>query len=161
MQKDRRVIRAVWGLACICAAGMLAGCVGPSEMCRGFAGISTEILKQGRGDAVTHTYAADAAAADVIVRGVVQKSGAYIYAEEQNPRLIACYVSETDTTPVGIFIVPQSAGSVEVMVASPSRYAKERMAAQVDRGFSPPAPVPPPVVPSNAAVEVSIVNVTR
>jgi hypothetical protein len=57
--------------------------------------------------------------------------GAYIYAEDAKKKMIAVYISETDTTAVGLFFSPIDANNTEIKISSPSTYAKEFISKKV------------------------------
>jgi hypothetical protein len=50
---------------------------------------------------------------------------AYVYARDAATHLTAVYVSETDTTPVGIFLEPVDTATTRVLVSSPSSSARD------------------------------------
>jgi ABC-type Fe3+-hydroxamate transport system substrate-binding protein len=118
--------------AFLCAAA--AGCAGFNETCRGIAGTSVKILEDKRAEAVTRTFESDMNTVSGKIEQALEKMNAYVYARENDGRLIAVYVSESDTTPVGIFMT-QEAGGVRVEVSSPSGYAKETVAQNIFAEF--------------------------
>lgn len=112
-----------------------AGCAAVTETGKGLAGISTKVLEDNKGNAIRKTYPLDLAKCSEMVEGLLSDIKAYIYARSDEKRMLAFYVSERDTTPVGIFFVPQDNGSTEVLVSSPSRYAKEVIADKISAWF--------------------------
>jgi hypothetical protein len=52
--------------------------------------------------------------------------------------MIAIYVSETDTTPVGLFFKEIDKSNTQVEVSSPSTYAKELISEKVFKLLKPP-----------------------
>ncbi|MDI6606544.1 MAG: hypothetical protein QME65_05345, partial [Candidatus Omnitrophota bacterium] len=56
---------------------------------------------------------------------ILKEKGAYIYAEDPAKKMIAAYVSETDTTPVGVFFKAVDDSHTQVEVSSPSTFGKE------------------------------------
>jgi len=59
---------------------------------------------------------------------VLKKEGAYVYRDDLSRNLIALYLSETDTTPVGVFLTEVDKGNTRIEVSSPSTYGKEVIA---------------------------------
>jgi hypothetical protein len=64
--------------------------------------------------------------------------GAYIYVKDIKKHMIAIYVSETDTTPVGLFFKEIDKSNTQVEVSSPSTYAKELISEKVFKLLKPP-----------------------
>ncbi|MFA5092710.1 MAG: hypothetical protein WC543_02040 [Candidatus Omnitrophota bacterium] len=120
---------------------VLWGCATVKEMGKGFAGISTKILEDGRPGALKKSFALDyqscySKVKDILTQKIVIdniETTSYIYAEALDKKMIAIYLSQTDTTPVGIFFTEGSDGNTLIEVSSPSTYAKEVIA---DRIFS-------------------------
>jgi len=112
-------------LAVFCVSG-LYGCAGISEGVRGFAGVSTKVLEEGRSDAVTKAFAMDYAACYNKTEKILKRVNSYVYA--RTPGMLAVYLSDTDTTPVGIFFKNLGEKSVLIEVSSPSTHAKELLA---------------------------------
>jgi len=103
----------------------LSGCCGFSEAIRGFAGVSTKILEDTRKDAVTKDFNIDLDSTRSIIKAALKDGKSYIYREDHSCNLIAVYVSQTDTTPVGIFLTVLDKDNTRVEVSSPSTYGKE------------------------------------
>ena len=59
----------------------------------------------------------------------------YVYANDPRKDLIAIYVSEEDTTPVGIFLKSIDANTTLIEISSPSTYAKETITKIVFSAF--------------------------
>ncbi len=116
----------------------LTGCAKSREMWRGFTGVSTRILEDKRGEAIKKSFALDYNHSYLKVKEVLGSKGneAYIYAEVPREKLIAVYLSETDTTPVGIFFTEAPAGTTLVEISSPSIYAKEEISRRVFSGLN-------------------------
>jgi hypothetical protein len=113
----------------------LSGCATISEGVRCVAGVSTKVLEDTRKNAIRKTFNFDDATCDTKVREILKKTGAYIYAQNKAEKLIAIYVSETDTTPVGIFFTVVDAANTEIEISSPSADAKELMAKRIFNGL--------------------------
>jgi hypothetical protein len=120
----------------IVAAGTsLAGCAGVKETARGIAGVSTRVLEDGRAAAIKKTYAFDHAKCKDTVNTVLSENNVYVYDRDESKKMIAFYLTVSDTTPVGVFFAPQSNNTTEVAVSSASRYAKEFIADKIAEKF--------------------------
>jgi hypothetical protein len=113
------------------------GCYSIKEGIRGFAGVSTKVLEEGRKDAITESLNLDYFSCFTRTIDFLKASGAYIYANNIKKHMIAFYVSEQDTTPVGVFFKEIDANNTEVQVSSPSTYAKELFAEKLLNAFKP------------------------
>ena len=109
----------------------LFGCACVKEKCRGILGVSTKILEDKRAQAIKKTFTRDYATCYAAVREVLVKNGSVIYAEDAHKGLIAVYVSEQNTTPVGIFFTKSDDKNTLIEVSSPSTYAKNELATKV------------------------------
>jgi len=107
------------------------GCASIKEAARGFAGISTKALEESRKDAIRKTFNYNYSACYDKVKAALQETGSYIYAQSKNKRMIAVYVSESDTTPVGIFLKMTGRNKTQIEISSPSTYGKETVAKNV------------------------------
>lgn len=103
----------------------LIGCASMKEAGRGIAGTSVKILEETRADAVKKEFVSDSQTVTLRVKESLKKTGCYVYRQEPDKGLIAVYLSETDTTPVGIFLKGIDSGATLVEISSPSTYAKE------------------------------------
>jgi hypothetical protein len=103
----------------------LAGCQTLREAGRGFLGISTRSLEKTRKDAITKSFNYDYPSCYAKTQEILKRMEAYTYAQSIKKRMIAVYVSEWDTTPVGIFFKEIDANNTQVEVSSLSTYAKE------------------------------------
>jgi hypothetical protein len=112
---------------------LLAGCAGMKECAKGIAGVSTKVLEDGRRDAVKKTFGLDYASCYTKVMDILTSGGAYIYAK--NDHMIAIYVSEQDTTPVGLFFTEINKNATQIEISSPSSSAKEVISAKVFAGL--------------------------
>ena len=112
-----------------------AGCAHIAETARGVAGISTKVLEDNKGSAIRKTYPVDYARCRNTVEYVLNDKKAYIYSRDESKKMIAFYLSESDTTPAAVFFSPQQDGSTEVAVSSPSRYARELISDLIAAGF--------------------------
>lgn len=103
----------------------LFGCAKAKEAVRGIAGVSTKVLEDNRDTALKKTFNYDCNTAYNKAKEILEKIDTYIYAEDATKKMIAVYLSEEDTTPVGIFFKEIDAANTEIQVSSPSSYAKE------------------------------------
>ena len=109
----------------------LCGCATLADLPKGIAGISTRVLEENRGSALTKTFQYNYTASFDKAKEAIIKIGGYIYAQNFKKRLIAFYVSKTDTTPVGVFFKEIDPGNTGVEVSSPSATAKEHSAKRI------------------------------
>jgi len=109
----------------------LLGCATIKETAKGIAGVSTKVLEVGRKDAIIKTFNYDYDACYNKVVDILKHIGAYIYAKDRKKQMIAIYVSETDTTPVGLFFKVIDTNNTQIEISSPSTYAKEFIARDV------------------------------
>ena len=121
----------IWCLAIV----IFPGCASLKEKAKGFMGISTKVLEEGRANAIKKTFSYDYNTCDTKVREILKKQGAYIYAQDKDKRMIAIYVSETDTTSVGIFFSELDAQNTQIEISSPSTYAKELVVKWITSGL--------------------------
>ncbi len=113
-----------------------AGCsTGMKESLRGIAGVSTKVLEDELPKAVSQEFNLSYDTAYSKVNNILQGIKAYIYAVDNPRKLIAVYVSETDTTPVGIFFQEISKVKTRIQVSSPSQYAKELISKKLFTGL--------------------------
>ena len=104
---------------------LLCGCVSIREMCRGVAGTSTKILEEGRAAAFTKEVNYDYAKCYTLAKDILTRMNVYFYAEDTKKGMLAFYVSQEDTTPVGVFLVQLDPNRTRIEVSSPSTAAKE------------------------------------
>lgn len=109
----------------------MAGCSTVKEAAKCVAGISTKELEDLRKDAIKKTVNLDYDICCNRVKRILKRAKTYTYAEDPAKHLIAIYLSETDTTPVGVFIIKQDKEKTLIEVSSPSAYAKEFIAAKI------------------------------
>jgi len=112
----------------------LIGCSVITEGAKGVLGVSTKILEDGRKDAFRKIFDYDLSTTYGKVKEVLKISGCYIYAKSKDKSMIAVYVSESNTTPVGIFFTAVNRDATLVEISSPSPYAKELMTKQIIKG---------------------------
>ena len=115
----------------------MPGCASIKEAARGFTGVSTKVLEDGRKDAIVETIPMGYDACFTKVMESLKSHGAYVYAGDAKRHMLAFYVSDQDTTPVGIFFKELDAQSTQWEISSPSSYAKELMARILSKAFNP------------------------
>ena len=116
---------------------LINGCASIKEAAKGFAGISTKELEAGRKSAIVKTFDYDYFTAFTKTLDALKEMNAYIYTQDIKKHMIAIYVSESDTTPVGIFFKELSAASTQIEVSSPSTYSKEAISQKLFQALSP------------------------
>lgn len=134
MKSNLRFILVVSG--CLLSA-VLPGCATFKEAGKGFAGVSTQVLENKRKDALKKSFALDYNGCYVKVKEILNQKGkeSYIYAEDPKKKMLAIYLSSTDTTPVGIFFTGEAAANTLIEISSPSIYAKEEIANRIFTGI--------------------------
>lgn len=118
------------------AAAAVAGCAGIREGVKGLAGISTRQVEDTLGTASRESFDAEWRWLYAHSETVLREGGSYVYSKDPAKKLIAIYVSEIDTTPVGIFFEEQPSGGTLVAVSSPSVSARERVAQGLFSGLN-------------------------
>jgi len=108
-----------------------SGCATVIEAGKGFVGISTKALEDNRKNALAKTFNCDYNTCYGETEKILKNIGAYIYARDSKKKMIAIYVSEQDTTPVGLFFKEIDANNTQIEVSSLSTYAKEFISGKV------------------------------
>ena len=109
------------------------GCVGLKETTKGFLGISTKILEEKRKDAAVLSVEKDYFTCYHKVLDILKERKSHIYTKRSD--LIAFYVSEDDTTAVGIFFKEIDKQKTQIEISSPSTSAKEIIAKEIFSSF--------------------------
>jgi len=120
----------VIGLLCYCVT-VLLGCATIKEAAKGFMGISTQSLEKARKNAIIKTFNYDYFTCYTKTLDILKRMQAHIYTQSIKKHMIAIYVSEEDTTPVGLFFKEIDAANTQVEVSSLSTYAKEFISGKV------------------------------
>ena len=124
--------KSIWLLvAGTCLLVGLFGCAAIKEGMESVAGVSTAVLEKGRKTAVTKTINYDYFTCYTKTLQALTELKAYVYAKDIKKGMIAIYVSEEDTTPIGFFFKEKDQNNTQIEVASPSSYAKEYFAAKL------------------------------
>lgn len=106
-------------------AVLTSGCAAIKETAKGVAGVSIKALEEGRANAIKKTFSRDYISVYAKALDSLKSIGAYIYARDIKKKMIAVYVSDTDTTPVGIFFQEIDKNNTRVEISSLSVPAKE------------------------------------
>jgi len=127
-------------LAVIIIYGLLStvlfGCATVKEAYRGFMGVSTKVLDDCRKDAIKQSFNLDFKSCYDKTKLVLKEKLAYIYAERPADKFIAVYLTDSDTTPVGLFFTVESSAQTLIEISTPSIYAKETIAKAVFSAIS-------------------------
>jgi hypothetical protein len=115
----------IWSLIFVC------GCSTVKDTVKSVAGVSTRQLESARNEAITKNFNYDYKSCYDKVKSALKENGSYIYAEDSKKRMIALYLSQEDTTPVGVFFSQINAANTQIEVSSPSAYAKEFIWAKI------------------------------
>jgi hypothetical protein len=113
----------------------VTGCSTLKEWSKGALGVSTQVLEDGRKNAIKKDFNSDY---DTCYNNVIEslaKIHAYIYANKPDKNLIAIYVTVQDTTPVGIFFKSIDKDNTTIEITSPSTYARETVAKKIFLGM--------------------------
>ena len=113
----------------------LYGCSSLKEDVRGFTGVSTKILEDDRENGMKITFKHDYNSCYRKIMDVLVLNKCYVYANDPRKDMIAIYVSEEDTTPVGIFLKTIDGNTTLIEITSPSTYTKETISKVVFSAF--------------------------
>ena len=109
---------------------LLSGCATPAELLKGFLGISTKELEEGRSDALVkvfdYNYDTCYKKVESIVKAMPKVS---VYARDKGG--IAFYYIDPNTTPVGVFFKSIDPAHTQVEISSQDSSAKEWVAKNI------------------------------
>ncbi len=112
------------------ACAFLCGCATPGNIWKSFLGVSTEGIEASRGDAVTKVFDYDYKACYDKLEALLKKMpNVSIYAKTKD--MIAVYVINPNTTPVGLFFKAIDSGHTKVEISSESTPTKEWVARSI------------------------------
>jgi hypothetical protein len=114
----------------------MLGCASIKEMTRGLMGVSTRSLEKARKNAVSKNLNYDYSTAYTKTLDALKEMQAYIYRKNISKYMIAIYVSDKDTTPVGIFFKETGKDTTQIEVSSPSSYARDVISAKLFSALS-------------------------
>jgi len=115
----------------LCLMVSLMGCATIEEGARAIAGVSTRAVEKGRKTAIGKTVNQDYFTCYTKILEMLKQTDAYVYSRDVKKKMIAFYVSQSNTTPVGVFFKEIDAKNTQIEVSSPSTYAKEYFSAKV------------------------------
>lgn len=101
------------------------GCAALKEGAKGIVGTSTKALEGARQDAIKKSFDYELGVCYDTVKEILLRNLAYVYAQDKKKGMLAIYISESDTTAVGIFFTRVDGDTTEIEVSSLSTYAKE------------------------------------
>ena len=110
---------------------LLSGCATIKEDAKKILGVSTKALEEGRKEAIKKQFNYDYNTCYNKIKAILKENGSYIYAQGLKKHMLAVYVSEQDTTPVGLFFKEIGTANTQIEVSSPSTYAKELISTKV------------------------------
>jgi len=125
------VIWISFGICALCFVISALGCATLWEGAKGLAGVSTRALEDNRKTAITKAFNYDYFTCYTQTLDILKTMQAHIYTQSIKKHMIAIYVSEQDTTPVGLFFKEIDATNTQVEVSSLSTYAKEFISGKV------------------------------
>ena len=115
---------------------LVSGCgVGLKESLRGVTGVSTKVLEDNLSSAESKEFNLGYDLVYSKAQKIIKDIKGYIYAVDKSQNLIAIYVTEEDTTPVGIFFKALNNTKTRVLISSPSKFAKELIAGKIFAGL--------------------------
>ncbi|MFA5144662.1 MAG: hypothetical protein WC723_01455 [Candidatus Omnitrophota bacterium] len=109
------------------AAAVLLGCAATKEACKGILGVSTKVLEDGRSGAIKKEFNCNLVACHDKIKAILKNNGSYIYRDDLSKNMLALYLSNEDTAPVGIFLTEKNKDITLIEVSSPSTYGKENI----------------------------------
>ena len=115
-----------------CIVGFL-GCASLKEGIKQFLAISTKEIENVRDEAIVRIVNCDYSSCYKKIEERLAEIGSHIYARRQD--LIAVYISQTDTTPAGIFFKEIDEHKTELAIASPAKDTKEYLAENIFSAF--------------------------
>lgn len=110
---------------------LISGCSTLEMGARELLGTSTRTVEESRPEAIKQIFNFDFNTAYEKSLESLKKMNTYIYAQDKKKQIIAVFVSEQDTTPVGVFFKEIDPNNTQVEVSSPSSYAKEYIATKL------------------------------
>ena len=101
------------------------------------AGLSTKAVEDSRNSAIKKTFNCSYNDCHNKIMASLKRYGSYVYAQDFKKKMLAIYVSDEDTTPVGIFFKVVDDNNTEIQVSSSSTYAKEFIAKRISKALEP------------------------
>ncbi len=110
---------------------LASGCAGVKETAKGIIGVSTKELEKSSNNAIKEVFSCEYQVCYNETMNIIKETGSYIYAIDVPKNMVAVYVSQQDTTAVGLFFKKIGADKTEIKVSSPSAYGKELIAKNI------------------------------
>ncbi len=107
---------------------IFSGCANLKEVGKGILGTSTKQLEEARPQAIKKVFNYEYKVCYNKVSKALTNIQSYVYAKNEAKKMLAIYVSSSDTTVVGVFFKEINSNSTQIEIASPSTYAKELIA---------------------------------
>jgi len=107
----------------------LLGCAYLKEGTKGFLAISTKEIENVRDKAIVKVVDYDYNSCYKKVEARLLEIGSYVYAKRDD--LIAVYISQTDTTPAGVFFKKVDENKTQLEITSPAQDTKEYLAEKI------------------------------
>jgi len=136
MKNNRKIRLSVSGyrLAVIgfgLAVSLFTGCANMKERIHSIAGVSTKEVEKSRENSIKKVFKCDYFTCYSKTQDALRRIGSYVYAEDKKQDLIAIYVSQKDTTPVGLFFQEIDNLHTQIEISSPSSYARDLIAEKI------------------------------
>jgi hypothetical protein len=114
-----------------CLIVTFSGCAKMKEGVRTIAGTSTREVENSRAESIKKAFESDYFTCYAKTQDALKRIGAYVYAEDKEKDLIAIYVSQQDTTPVGLFFQEIDSTHTQIEISSPSSFARDAIAEKI------------------------------
>jgi len=136
MKNNRKIRLSVSGyrLAVIgfgLVVSLFTGCAGVKETVRSVAGISTKEIEKSRENSIKKVFKCDYFTCYSKTQDALKHIASVVYAEDKKQDLIAIYVSQKDTTPVGLFFQEIDNLHTQIEISSPSSFARDLIAEKI------------------------------
>lgn len=118
-------------VGCWLAVNSLAGCAKMKEGIRSITATSTREVENSRNKSIKKVFECDYFTCYSKTRDALKHIGSYVYAEDKKQDLIAIYVSQKDTTPVGLFFKEIDSAHTQIEISSPSSFARDSIAEKI------------------------------
>jgi hypothetical protein len=109
------------------------GCACLKEGAGGFLAISTKDIEDARDKAIVRVVDYNYSTCYQMVEDRLIQIGSYIYGKRKD--LIAVYISQTDTTPAGVFFKEIDKKKTRVEISSPATDTREYLADKIFSAF--------------------------
>ena len=119
----------------ICLTLSLTGCSALKEGYRGVWGTSTKALENNRSSAIVRTFDSDYFSCYTKTLDILKRGCCHVYFKDIKKHIIAVYVSNQDTTTVGLFFSEIDQNNTKIEFSSLSTYGKEVISTKVSLGL--------------------------